>query len=423
MHFVVQTKYDPEPIFLAKKVGDFLLVPREMAPIGKEDRRSRGTPIDINMVVQPRDDKQWAIINNSFDLLTNDVSHTLQALMGFGKSFCGTYLLGTVKVTTLIVVTKEDLMDQWYKNLLKYTDLKPEDIGFVQQNKCEYKGKKVVIAMVHSLASCEYPADFYDWAGLMIADECHRMSAEYFSQCMFKITAALRLGLTATPKRTDGKDFVFKAHIGEIRSKAANHLQPPKVIVVKSGWKLPKWRKRDPVTGSYTEVPMPHQAGRLAHVVKALGADDQRNHLIADLCLKSYNKGRKIVIFFEQIDGHLKKLRPILIKMGIPPKEISEYIGGLTENQRIQNAKARVILGSYAYFSEGTDIPDLDTAILASPRSNIMQAVGRILRLLEGKKEPVIFDIVDEASAVLSNMHRSRIRHYNELKANIVYIN
>jgi superfamily II DNA or RNA helicase len=246
------------------------------------------------------------------------------------------------------------------------------------------------------------------------------MSAAWFVQSMFKLTAYLRLGCSATPRRTDGKDFVFKSHLGDVMSKASNHLLPPKVIVIKSGWKMPVWKKRDPFTGGYTTVPIPHQAGRMASVVKAMGSDDQRNHLIADLCVKAYNKGRKTVIFFEQIDSHLKKLRPILVKMGIPPKDISEYIGGLTEQQRIDNAKARVILGSYAYFSEGTDIPDLDTAILASPRSNIMQAIGRILRVLEGKKEPVIFDIVDECSPVLIGMHHSRMRHYNELKANIV---
>ena len=180
------------------------------------------------------------------------------------------------------------------------------------------------------------------------------------------------------------------------------------------------WKKRDPVTGGYVQVPIPHKAGRMASVVKVMGSDDNRNHLIADLCLRAYNKGRKVVIFFELIDSHLKKMRPILIKMGIPSKDIAEYIGGLTDKQRVDNAKARVILGSYAYFSEGTDIPALDTAILASPRSNIMQAIGRILRVVEDKKEPVIFDIVDECSPVLVNMFHSRMRHYNVLSANIV---
>src|ERR1035437_334067 len=254
----------------------------------------------------------------------------------------------------------------------------------------------------------------------IVVHNCHRMSAPTFMNAMFKLNSYLRLGLSATPKRTDGKDYVFKSHIGEVMSRASNHLQPPKVIVVKSGWRIPKWKKRDPETGGFVTMEIPHKPGRMASVVKAMGMDDARNHLIADLCLKAYSKDRKIVIFFEQIHGHLKKMKPILVKMGIPAREITEYIGGLTDQQRIDNAKGRVILGSYTYFSEGTDIPDLDTAILASPRSNVMQAIGRILRVVEGKKEPVIFDIVDEYSEALVTMHHSRMRSYNELKANIL---
>lgn len=336
------------------------------------------------------------------------------------NTFCAINLIVNIGRTTLVLVTKEDLMLQWKQNLLKYTDIKEEEIGIVQQNVCQYGGNiKVAIAMIHSVSACEYPSDFYSHWGLVVSDEVHRVGCNYFIEAIFKLNSYVRLGLTATPVRLDGRSFVFHAHLGDILSKAKNHIAPPKVLVIKSGWKIPKWKKRLP-HGGYEEITIPHKPGRMASVIKAMGMDDARNHLIADLCLKAYQKDRKIVIFFEQIDNHLKKLKPILVRMGIPAREISEYIGGLTENQRIENAKARVILGSYSYFSEGTDIPTLDTAILASPRSNVMQAIGRILRVMEGKKEPVIFDIVDEYSDALVNMHHSRMRCYNELKANII---
>lgn len=420
-HFLVNTRFSEEPVFLAKKMGDALHIPRELAPVGIDDRRSDGSNVAIILKVLPRDDLQVALINQSVELLRQkEKSHTFQAVTGFGKSYCATNIITQVGVTTLIICTKEDLIIQWRKNLLAYTNLTEDDIGLVQQNICQYKGKKVCLGMVHSLASIEYPSDFYDYFGLIVADECHRMSADTFSQVMFKSNAKLRLGVTATPKRPDGKDFVFKAHIGEVLVKSESVLVPPKVLVIHSGWKLPQWKKRDPLTGGYISVPMPHKAGRMAGVVKSMGMDDARNHLIADLCLKAYNKDRKIVIFFEQIENHLRKIAPILIKMGVPAGDIKEYVGGLSEKERHTNAKARIILGSYSYFSEGTDIPDLDTAILASPRSNVTQAIGRILRKLEGKKEPVIFDIVDEHSAVLLNMFNSRVRQYKQLKANIL---
>jgi len=421
MHFLVPPKFkDDEAVFLARKSGDFLLVPRELAPIAKDDRRSKGTTISLNLKVPPRNESQVKVINNSLRLFKEGTSHVINCMVGWGKSYAGTNLICQLGVTTLIVVTKEDLMIQWKDNLLKYTDIKEDEIGIVQQNKCEYGGNiKVSIAMVHSLAGGDYPSDFYSWAGFVLVDEVHRISANWFVNSMFKLNSYIRGGLSATVNRADGKSYVFKAHIGEVLSKATIDIAPPKVLVVKSGWIMPKWRKRS-ASGSYEEIPIPHKPGRMASVIKVMGMDDARNHLIADLCLKAYQKDRKIVIFFEQIDNHLKRLRPILVKMGIPSKDISEYIGGLTDIQRVENAKARVILGSYSYFSEGTDIPDLDTAILASPRSNVMQAIGRILRVVEGKKQPVIFDILDECSESLVSMHYSRMRCYNELKANVI---
>lgn len=419
-HFIVPPKYaEDELVFLARKSGDKLLVPRELAPM-VGDKRSKGFPITLNMKVPPRSEDQEKIIVQSTNLLKSGRGHIIEAKVGWGKSFAGVNIIANVQRTALIIVTKEDLMLQWKQNLLKYTDIKEDEIGIVQQNRCEYgDGIKVAIAMVHSLASCEYPSDFYDWAHTVIIDECHRVAANWFITCMFKLNSYARCGLSATLNRADGKSYVFHSHLGDLILKAKNHIAPPKVLVIKSGWRIPKWKKRLPY-GGYEEITIPHKPGRMASVIKAMGMDDERNHLIADLCLKAYQKDRKIVIFFEQIDNHLKKLKPILVRLGIPARDISEYIGGLTENQRIENAKARVILGSYSYFSEGTDIPTLDTAILASPRSNVMQAIGRILRVMEGKKEPVIFDIVDEYSEALVNMHHSRMRNYVELKANVI---
>jgi intein/homing endonuclease len=172
LHFLVQPKFkEDEAVFLAKKSGDYLLVPRELAPVG-EDRRSRGKTVKIGLKVQPRDEKQVALISNSLGLLQAGQSHTLQALMGFGKSYCGTNLIVQVGLTALIIVTKEDLMIQWRDNLLKYTDIKEDEIGIIQQNKCEYTGKKICIGMVHSLAGTEYPSDMYDYFGLVVCDEC-----------------------------------------------------------------------------------------------------------------------------------------------------------------------------------------------------------------------------------------------------------
>ena len=104
--------------------------------------------------------------------LDKDHLYLLQDFTVTHNTYLGVRLLCSVGMTTLIVVTKEDLMVQWKDNLLKYTNLKLDDIGFIQQDTCQVEGKKVVIGLVHSLAGRDYSSSVYNAFGLVICDEC-----------------------------------------------------------------------------------------------------------------------------------------------------------------------------------------------------------------------------------------------------------
>ena len=252
-----------------------------------------------------------------------------------------------------------------------------------------------------------------------VVHNCHRMSADTFSQTMFKFNSKLRLGLSATPSRPDGKSFIFRSHMGEVLS-YSDHIQvSPRVLVVRTEWKLPLWKVRDEFTGGYKTVPMDVPKGRPAVVSKHMAKNDVRNSLLADLCLKAYKKERRIVMFFDSL-AHIETIKKLLIKLGIPANEILRYTGGISKTDAATAPDKRVLLATYTYMSEGTDVPFLDTAILCSPRSNVMQAVGRILRKVEGKKEPVIMDVVDSCAQALVESFHSRVRQYKKLNAVIV---
>ena len=85
-----------------------------------------------------------------------------------------------------------------------------------------------------------------------------------------------------------------------------------------------------------------------------------------------------------------------------PSAAVGRYVGGLTKEERQRSGACRVVLASYAMCSEGLDIPRLDTLVLATPRSQVEQSVGRILRLHPEKQTPVIHDIVDQYSVFLA---------------------
>ncbi|MEO0088742.1 MAG: hypothetical protein ABIK50_04060, partial [candidate division WOR-3 bacterium] len=93
-------------------------------------------------------------------------------------------------------------------------------------------------------------------------------------------------------------------------------------------------------------------------------------------------------------------------------KKVAFAIGGVSEEEIEEARKADVVFGTYQYVQEGFDIPELDTLILATPVSDPTQAIGRILRVVPGKKTPVVVDIVDNTSLKLQQLYNRRLSYY-----------
>ena len=95
------------------------------------------------------------------------------------------------------------------------------------------------------------------------------------------------------------------------------------------------------------------------------------------------------------------------------------YYGGMKTNDLKKSNNCRIIIATYQMASEGYDNPELDTLILASPKGNIEQAVGRILRK-KNENLPLVIDINDTIS-VFNNWHRKRLTLYRSKKFKIKY--
>ena len=400
---------------LSRREGDFLYVPRECAPHwgGAKDGTVPGGKIKIavNCKFPPRNEEQMRVIQESSRLLLAFRSHIIEASTGFGKTYIGTRVAAIVGRKTLVVVTKEDGMESWRRAFIKFTSLTEDDIGIIQQKKCEYKGKSVCIAMMHSLAKDHYPEEIKREFGLIIWDEVHHLSADTFSKTAGMFSGLLRLGLSATPKRVDGKEVLFHSHLGPVAVIAKLVKVPPKVLVVNSGFKLPwvKWRFEN----GYKTVPLPHEAGKVMHVHKLLVKDRKRNQIIVDFVKSAYEKGRYVLVLSDlSVDLYLGDLRRLLNGSGVPDKDIAYYIGGMTEEERDKAVAKKVVLATYSMAAENTDVPWWSALVLATPRANVKQAIGRILREYPDKPEPVILDIVDSDSPVFTQYYASRKRLY-----------
>jgi superfamily II DNA or RNA helicase len=400
---------------LSQRVGDFLFVPRECAGDWFEADKAFTTGAKIKIAINgnfpPRNEDQVRVIEESTDLLLSEQSHIIEASTGFGKTFVAVHVTVAIGRKTLIVVTKEDGMESWRKAFLKFSDVTEDDIGIIQQKKCETKGKKICIAMMHSLAKDHYPEWIKHEFGLVIWDEVHHLSADTFQTTAGMFSARWRLGLSATPKRVDAKEVLFHAHIGPVLVLAKLIKVPPKILVVNSGFKLPwvRWRIND----EWKVVPLPHEAGKVMHIHKLLVKDKGRNKLIVDFVKEAYDKGRYTVVLSDlSVDLYLGELRRLLVASGVPDKEIAYYIGGMTEKQRDEAVTKKVVLATYSMAAENTDVPWWSALVLATPRANVKQAIGRVLREYPDKPQPVILDIVDSDSPVFTQYYAARKRLY-----------
>jgi hypothetical protein len=423
---LIRTTRFKEPVSLAMRKGKSLLVPRNLVPFALwygKDHCTDGTVFKsfaVNCNFAPRNEDQKRVLGLSSKLLKAGKSHVIEASTGFGKTVIGVALSAFVGLKTLVIVNKRDMMAEWADAFLKFTTLSKKDIGFIQQNVCEYENKSVCIGMIHSLAKDKYPVELYDQFGLVIWDECHHVPADTFKTTGFLFPAARRLGLSATPRRIDGKEFVVEAHIGEVCVKAKLIPVPPKILVQKSTFKLPR------VSRNGNTIPMPHEPGKVMHIHKMLARFVPRNKLIAKFVKASYDKGRYTVVMSDLgIDLHLKVLHDCIGGAGVPENEIAYYVGGMKESELEKSITKKVVLATYGMTAEATDVPWWSAMVLATPRANVQQAIGRILREYPDKPQPVIFDIVDEDSWVFREYFSKRFKTYtsSEIKGTVVKLN
>lgn len=392
---------------------------------GAQDRTTDGDPIErFKTSIKARDEVQLRWVNEVSALAKQGESFIAVAHTGFGKTYAGTKAIARLQRKTLIVVPKTDIMDQWLKVLRTCTSLTPEQIGVAQADRCEYQGRSVVVGMLQSLAMHEYEEDFYNAFGVVVFDESHRIAADIMQQVCWRFPARVRIGLSATPERKDGRFATVRAHVGPIRVRAQKDVQPFRVLVYQTSWVCPRRTVFDHETGEHRIEAIPHSPGRTAHITKLFKNDAERVDLVARCIARSFHQGRKVVAFFLTL-AHLEVVSlHLTTHYGIPAAEQGRYIGGSDSGKKREarlrtQAKKRILLATYKMIAEGTDIPDLDTAVLADPMADVRQSVGRILRELEGKKKPVVFDLVDRDLKLFRSYAKARAKWYKAAGADI----
>ena len=405
----LRTRTD-EILALATERGDYTLVPRGLSPGAHVDRRVIGQKLNLHSIVKMRDAEQTKVRDKAGKLLDAGESFILEAGTGTGKTVIACDLIARINRKTLVIVPKSDLYNQWARELKKF--LPGVKIGFIRQNKYDVAGKDVVIGMLHSLADAQkYPDSLRKEFGFVIWDEVHRVPAETFSRTAGMFYGRLRMGLSATPNRFDGKEILIQAHIGPVRVQSKQVKMSPLVGIYRTPWRCPRDRHGQRLR---------HTATRAGHILSHLARHEGRTALILKRVAAAHAAGRKTVVFSDRVE-HLKLMQLCIPKLGVPLHDTALYISA-TKKADLEKAKTKpVIFATYGMMAEGTDIPWLDCVVLATPRSNIKQPVGRVLREHPDKPRPVVLDFVDRDSPLYAAWARRRELIYAELGATVKY--
>lgn len=273
-----------------------------------------------------------------------------------------------------------------------------------------------ISSRILSVAAVETPEQVYDLSvgehynfvveGVVVHN-CHRIGAYEWSPVPGMFPARHRLGITATPRRKDGAENVFRYHIGQEIFAAKQESLPFKARFLYSEFYLVK-------TTSYNGT-----AGR-AVTINYLTQNETRNRLIAHDMAKALAAGRKLLVVSERLE-HLKlmdaALRETLATASAPIPSIGYFVGGKSEEQLDKAAACQVIFATTQLVLEGLDIPALDTLFLTTPLTDIEQAIGRIRRPCEGKKPPVVVDVRDDRVPMCRSSATARLAYYQRMNA------
>jgi len=326
---------------------------------------------------------------------------------GFGKTIMALYFISQLKKKTIVVVHKEFLMNQWIERI--QFALPTAKIGIVQGDKCEIADSDIVIGMLQTLSMKEFPPDTFDDIGHVIIDECHRIPSRVFSKALMKINSTYMLGLSATPNRKDGLTKVLKWNIGPIiysvKSSEKNVVKVDRLILDSNDENYNK------------EVHSFRGQVQISTMINNIANCQKRTILIMKRVIDEINENpkRQILILSDR-KQHLEDMFKYANNNGLT--SVGYYVGGMKKEKLKESESCRLLLGTFPMANEGLDIPSLNGLVLSTPKSDIIQSIGRICRQVHEGIQPLIIDVVDTFS-VFENQSKKRFAIYKKKKYQI----
>ncbi len=345
------------------------------------------------------------------DMLGHELG-VLSAPPGSGKTVIATQMIAARARSTLVLVHRKPLFEQWRERLTQFLDLDPAALGAIDGGRKEPAGL-LDVAMVQSLARRDALEELLAGYGHVAVDECHHVPAVTTERVLQAAPARYVTGLTATLRRRDGHHPIVAMQCGPVRhmidqgSTHAKRVLQLRVV------------RRDTC---FDPAVLPTDAS-IQEIFGALAADEERTELIAEEALELIGQGRSPIVLTERRD-HLERLQahlahrvPTLVALHGEMSATASRVA--TEQLASASAgESCLVLATGRYVGEGFDEPRLDTLLLAMPiawKGTVVQYAGRLHRAFPGKRDALIYDYVDAELPVLRRMFAKRLKAYRTL--------
>ena len=363
----------------------------------KETKISKGADVHVPFNGKLYD-YQYNIVDKYIDFVGESGGGLLDVEPGKGKTVMALNIISRMKKKTLVVVHKTFLLNQWKERIEQF--LPTAKVGLIQGPTLDYKDKDIVIGMLQTLSTKDLDPKIKDEFGLCVYDECHHLSAEVFCNVMIKIVANYNLGLSGTMTRKDGLTKVFKYFIGPVihKEKTDNNI---KVLV-----KVAQFSYDDE---KYNEVETDYRGNPMySRMITKISNNTHRTDFIINILKieldRNYDQQVMILVHTKSL---IKELYDKIFEFN---EDVGLYVGGMKEPALKESEGKKVIIATYSMASEGLDIKTLTTLIMATPKSDVCQSVGRILRSKHAN--PMVIDILDTHD-VFKSQFEKRKKYYH----------
>ena len=423
-------------IYLGSDEGKYIVLPRglrekilkEFDKAGVEykieDKRTESRKLNISFKGKLRDSQVPAVKA----MLENDIG-ILHASTAFGKTVVCCDMIAERGVSALILVDRENLMNQWLNRLEEFLDI-DEDLPEYQTKTGRTRKRKslignlqgahdtltgiVDVAMIRSLKKKDGFHPMLKKYSQVYFDECHHAASDSAIEVLQEINARYVYGVTATPKRGDGKEKINEFLLGPVRYRftAKDRAEEQNIDHL--------------VYPRFTRTVKPHHLSKTPYgndAFELIRNNDVRDEQIIRDVAACIQAGRTPVVLTKYVD-HAKKLserlktyadRLILLTGTNGTKARRAQVEELNS---VDDSESLILVGTGSLLGEGFDFPRLDTLFMATPVSGenvVEQYAGRLNRDYDGKENVIVYDYVDSHIPKFDKMYAARLKAYKKI--------